>query len=106
VVGTLVECQDVLRLRDAVGVQLSHAPHFFPATVSGRGTRIVSRPTRGTKRRFTASCAIKRTVQRAAPGGGALQAIATMRCFSAGASTSVAPGRGRSYKARVRPPVR
>ena len=33
------------------------------------------------------------------------QAIATMRCFSGGASTSTAPGCGRSYTALAMPPV-
>lgn len=66
--------------------------------------RTVSRPTRGTNLRLTASSATKRTVQRAAPEGGSLHTIAMMRCFSEGAKTSAAPGRVASNTARATPP--
>ena len=68
--------------------------------------QIVSRPTWRTSWRFTASSAIRRTVQRAAPAGGALQAIAMIRCLMDGVSTSAAPGRGPSYRARAKQPPR
>ena len=66
---------------------------------------MVSRPTRGTTFLFTACSATRRTVQRAAPGGGALHTIAMMRCLSEGANTSAAPGRCASNTARVIPPA-
>jgi len=42
---------------------------------------MVSLPTRGTSRRFTASWATNRTAQRARPSGGALHTMAMIRCF-------------------------
>jgi hypothetical protein len=105
----LVQGQHVFHLRDVLPGELSHAPHFFRDGFKSwdrQSTRIVSCPARGTSRRFTASSAINRTVHRAAPAGGALHAVATMRCFSAGAKTSQAPGRGRSYSAVASPPRR
>ena len=42
---------------------------------------MVSRPTRGTNLRWTASCATTRTVQRARPSSGLLHTIAIKRCF-------------------------
>ena len=44
---------------------------------------MVSLPTRGTSRRFTASWATNRTAQRARPSGGALHTMAMIRCFLA-----------------------
>jgi ClpP class serine protease len=66
--------------------------------------RMVSRPTRGTNLRLTASCATRRTVQRARPSGGLLHTIAIKRCFWLSLSTSAAPGRCFSYSARSKPP--
>jgi len=37
IIGLLVQSQHVLHLADVLTVQLSHAPHFFPATASSRG---------------------------------------------------------------------
>jgi hypothetical protein len=54
---------------------------------------MVSLPTLGTKRRFTASSATSRTVQRARPAGGSLQTMAMMRFLSAGSNSVTAPGR-------------
>jgi hypothetical protein len=54
---------------------------------------MVSLPTFGTRRRFTASSATNRTVQRARPAGGSLQTIAIIRFLSAGSSSVTAPGR-------------
>ena len=51
---------------------------------------MVSRPTCGTNFCFTACSAIRRTVHRAAPGGGALQTMAMIRCLSEAVSTSAA----------------
>src|ERR1700733_616204 len=36
-IGLLINCQDVFHLADVLGVQVGDAPHFFPATASGRG---------------------------------------------------------------------
>src|ERR1700687_2089746 len=36
-IGVLINCQDVFHLADVLGVQVGDAPHFFPATASGRG---------------------------------------------------------------------
>jgi len=58
---------------------------------------MVSRPTRGTNLRLTASCATRRTVQRARPSGGLLHTIAIKRCFWLSSSTLAAPGRCFSY---------
>src|ERR1700733_5687587 len=54
-------------------------------------TRIVSRPTRGTSFRLTASSAIKRSVQRACPAGGSLHSIAMTRCFCEASRSSFEP---------------
>ena len=53
---------------------------------------MVSRPTRGTSRRLTASSATSRTVQRAWPSGGSLHTIAMMRCFWLVSNTSASAG--------------
>src|SRR5260370_37298850 len=34
-----VHCQHILHAHDVVLIEFGHAPHFFPATVSGRGFR-------------------------------------------------------------------
>jgi hypothetical protein len=64
---------------------------------------MVSLPTWGTSLRLTASCATKRTVQRARPSGGLLHTMAIKRCFWLSSSTSAAPGRCFSYSARAKP---
>ena len=66
---------------------------------------MVSRPTRGTTFRATASSAMRRSVQRAAPAGGGPHTIAMTRCLSEAVSTSAAPGRGASNTARATPPA-
>jgi hypothetical protein len=66
---------------------------------------MVSLPTRGTSRRFTASWATNRTAQRARPSGGALHTMAMIRCFWLSSRTPAAPGRCLSYSADSRPPA-
>jgi hypothetical protein len=53
---------------------------------------MVSRPTRGTSLRLTASSATRRTVQRARPSGGLLHTIAIKRCFWLSSRTSGCSG--------------
>ena len=36
-VGLFIGCQNVFHLLDVLRIQFRHAPHFFPATASGRG---------------------------------------------------------------------
>ena len=36
-IGLLINCQNVFHLAEVLGVQVGDAPHFFPATASGRG---------------------------------------------------------------------
>src|ERR1700682_3936168 len=36
-IGVLINCQNVVHLAEILGVQVGDAPHFFPATASGRG---------------------------------------------------------------------
>jgi len=79
--------------------------HGFSSWLSSR-TRMVSRPTRGTSLRFTTSSVSRRTVQRARPSGGGPHTKATIRGRCWASSKEDLPGRGRSYKARSKPPCR
>src|SRR6266700_3348258 len=97
-----VHGQDVFHPPDVLLIQFRHA---FRSWLSSK-TRIVSRPTRGTSLRFTTSSVSRRTVQRERPSGGGPHASATMRCRWCASSKAAFPGRGRSYKARSRPPWR
>src|SRR5713101_7994443 len=105
-----VHGQDVFHPPDVLLIQFRHAPHFFPATASGRGfparPESFPVPPRGTSLRFTTSSVSRRTVQRERPSGGGPHASATMRCRWCASSKAAFPGRGRSYKARSRPPWR
>jgi hypothetical protein len=65
--------------------------------------RIVSRPTRGTSFRFTASPAMSRTLHRACPLGGELHTMAMMRWLWPASSARRWPGRGFSYNADSSP---
>jgi hypothetical protein len=79
IIWLLIGLQNALQFGDVVFIEFRHSP-FFPrhglrSCWSSR-TRTVSRPTRRTSRRLTASSATSRTAHRAQPSGGSLQTMA------------------------------
>src|SRR6516164_2373761 len=102
----LVHGQNVLHPPDIVFIQFRHAPHFFPATASARGFPAGHGWSRVPRAAPVCASPPLRSAGVPSNARGLRAAKATIRGRCWASSKEDLPGRGRSYKARSKPPCR